>query len=231
VVDGDAEIPLVGHGRFSRVQTHSHSELRVVRPRVLGERPLRRGRGEHRVLRPRERSEERVSLSVDLVASVLAEGGAQQMRMVLQSAGVTVAELSRQLRGSFDVGEQERDRSRWKRHPSETYPAVGGLHALHASLDEVCVVVDAAVRGEPRAAQLLFAQVHRLDMLDIATPSRRDVVRSPFVGIRAAGVLVGVGTAGDEGRRDAHREEVGNRGDVVLVSGATHAFCDLTESM
>jgi hypothetical protein len=62
--------------------------------------------------------------------------------------------------------------------------------------------------------------MHRLDAIHVAALSRGEVVRPPFVVVRAAGILIGVGTAGGEGRSNADRDEVGNGIDVIFVCGA-----------
>jgi hypothetical protein len=62
--------------------------------------------------------------------------------------------------------------------------------------------------------------MHRLDALDVTAASPPQFVLPPFVDVRAAGILVGIGAPGGQGGLNADREEVGNRGDVKFVCGA-----------
>jgi hypothetical protein len=109
MVDGDAEIPVIRDRGLTGVQAHPHPELAAIGPRMLRQRPLRGGRRDHGVLRPRECDEQRVSLRVDLVPSPLASGSTEHTEMVGEDIGVAVSKLSSELRRALDIGEQERD--------------------------------------------------------------------------------------------------------------------------
>ncbi len=109
-VDTESDIALTAHRRLARVDAHADTQLSVVGPRMLGEAELARDRAGDGVLGAPEGDEERVSLRVDLVAAVLGERLAEDPLVVGERPTVDVAsQLFEQLRGSFDVCEQEGD--------------------------------------------------------------------------------------------------------------------------
>jgi hypothetical protein len=108
--DVEAEVALLAHGRLARVQPHADKDL-AAGPVVFGERALRGNRARNRVLRARERVEERVALRVDLRAAAGAKVLAHDPPVVAHDVSVAFAELLEQARRALDVGEEECDRS------------------------------------------------------------------------------------------------------------------------
>ena len=88
----EADITLTTDGGLAGVDTHADTKLGVVRPGMFFETALAGDRSRHRVLGPPEGNEERVSLRVDLVASVFGEGLAQDPLMILECFAVAVAQ-------------------------------------------------------------------------------------------------------------------------------------------
>src|SRR5205807_5700938 len=76
-MDTEPVVALVAEARLARVDAHAHTTLHAVRPWVLGERALCRGRGQRGVRRLAKSDEEGVALRVDLLPAVLFEGGAE----------------------------------------------------------------------------------------------------------------------------------------------------------
>ena len=56
--------------------------------------------------------EESVPLCVNLIPVPLLENSTQQLPVLFQQIGVAVAQLLEQARGSLDIGEEQRNRSR-----------------------------------------------------------------------------------------------------------------------
>ncbi len=108
-MDAEADVALFADGRLARVDPHAHQQLSVAGPRLTGELPLRRDGGRDRILRARERDEERVALRVDLTAAVGVERSSQDPLVLGKGVAVEVAELLEEPRRPFDVREEERD--------------------------------------------------------------------------------------------------------------------------
>ena len=107
--DVEPDVSLVADRRFAGVQAHANPYVGASRPLVLGERALSRDCRGHRLARPRERVEERVSLGVDLAPARCAERLAEDPPVVGDHRAVLVAEVLEQLRRALDVSEQEGD--------------------------------------------------------------------------------------------------------------------------
>src|SRR2546426_4865032 len=90
-VHAEAVVPLIRHGRLGCVDAHSHAKAASRRPFLRSERLLAVDRGGGRLLGARERKEERVTLIVDFLASVLAGGGAQDLAVLGQHLSVPLA--------------------------------------------------------------------------------------------------------------------------------------------
>ena len=109
--DVEPDIPLLVHGRFTRVQTDPHADVDLTGPRLRCVRTLRldsRGDG---VSRTGEHEEEGVALRVDLDAVASRERVADDPPVRRQHLAVVVAEALEKLRRVLDVGEDEGDRS------------------------------------------------------------------------------------------------------------------------
>src|SRR6266571_4469673 len=98
----EADVALLGQPRLARVQPHAH----VYRP--VGQCTLAVRGGGHRIGRPGEGDEERVTLRVDLDALVLGKRRAESPPMLVQRLPVVVAELMQQPRRALHVREQQR---------------------------------------------------------------------------------------------------------------------------
>ena len=110
-VHAEAVVPLLRHGRLGCVDAHSHAKAASRRPFLRSERVLAVDRGGGRLLGAREREEERVALIVDFLASVLADGRAQDLPVVGEHVSVPLAQMLQQLRRALDVREHEGDGS------------------------------------------------------------------------------------------------------------------------
>ena len=101
---------------------------------MLGERALRRARGQRGVRRLAKGDEEGVALRVDLLAAVLFECGAQDPAVLGQHLAVPVSQLLEQARRALDVREEEGDGpARKLGHPRVQCTAVSGGPLLACS--------------------------------------------------------------------------------------------------
>src|SRR5829696_6661075 len=112
------------------MEPHADAHGRFRRPSVCAERALRGDRAAHGVAGAHEREEECVALGVDLATTGAAELLAQDPAVLVQHIAIRIAEIATQLRRSFDVGEQERDRPR--------------RQLTRGALDRTIVIADAA---------------------------------------------------------------------------------------
>jgi hypothetical protein len=146
LVDPEADIPLACSAGLPRVQPHADAHLDAIRPGMAFEGALSVDRARHRVARARERHEERVSLRIDLAAAMCLEALAEDPLVVGQQLAVPVAEPLDELRRSLDVGEEQRDRARWKLvHRRSIARRGGGIHCH-------CVRSDVRRASETRGA-------------------------------------------------------------------------------
>jgi hypothetical protein len=102
-VDVDPDVTLFGYERLARVQAHADAD----RPRLERSLPVD-SRGK-RIRGLREGDEERVSLRVDLDATVPAEALTQRLSMLAKHIRVCITELAQQPRRPLDVREEEGD--------------------------------------------------------------------------------------------------------------------------
>ncbi|SRR6266540_5641478 len=108
-VDVPADVPLVPEKRRPRVQTHTHLN------RAGGKRYGHLSRRGHCARRGREGKEERIALHVDLHAVVAGTGLSYEAAMLSQCLPITLGtEILKQPRRTFDVSEEEGDRSERK---------------------------------------------------------------------------------------------------------------------
>src|SRR4051812_49283912 len=91
------------------MNAHADPDPAALGPLVLGERLLRVRRGGDGFARPAERHEERVALSVDLLALVRLEGRSQQAVVRVTDVRVTAAQFSDEAGRTLDVRKQEGD--------------------------------------------------------------------------------------------------------------------------
>src|SRR5688572_17947861 len=108
-MDPETHVPLPRRTWFSRMQAHPHADLDAMLPGLVGEGPLGLYRARDRISRARERDEERVTLRVDLSATMRLEALTQDPLVNGECDLVPAAELLQKLRRAFDIGEQERD--------------------------------------------------------------------------------------------------------------------------
>ncbi len=106
-----AEVGVVTDVRLAGVHPHAHADLDAFGPGVAGERLLR-GDG-CRGSRPSvlEDDEELVAPVIDDVSASLFHGSAEKLAVVGQNLGVPIPQALKELRRSFDVGEEEGDGS------------------------------------------------------------------------------------------------------------------------
>jgi hypothetical protein len=76
-VNGNPDVAVAAKGGLPRVQSHPHAHLRVLRPPLLDERPLRRHGRSDRASGAREDSKQRVTGHVDLGTAACLDGIAQ----------------------------------------------------------------------------------------------------------------------------------------------------------
>ena len=98
----DADVPLVGHERLTRVHSHPHANRPRQRGLCIACRCQRLGGA-------REHDEERVALRVHLHAVVPRESVTQDAAVLGEHLGVLVAQFVQQARRALDVREQEGD--------------------------------------------------------------------------------------------------------------------------
>jgi hypothetical protein len=111
----DAHVAFARDERLPGMHPHSHTN------RTDLESFLTFGRSSNRIARTRKRNEERITLRVDLEASVPNEHLPEHTPVLGQRLRVPVAEFVQQPRRPLDVGEDERHRSCWQlrhRHTS-----------------------------------------------------------------------------------------------------------------
>ena len=111
-MDADPDVSSSGRPGVAGVDPHPHSQLPALRPALGRERPLPVQGGRDSVARRGERDEERVALSVDLVAAVTREGIAQEAAVGRERIAVALPELVEKRRRPLDVREEKGDRSR-----------------------------------------------------------------------------------------------------------------------
>jgi hypothetical protein len=105
--DVDSHIPLLTELSLTGVDADSDAKWLW---RVLD----RLGRGEG-IRSSCERTEERITLRIDLHAVVVDEGFAHRAPVISDEGRITMAKLSEQTSRALDVGEQEGDGSGWTR--------------------------------------------------------------------------------------------------------------------
>jgi len=110
-VHRNPDVPFAGQLDRPRVDPHPDPNLERRRPPLGAQRLLCGDGGENRVARPREGDEERVSLRVDDMTSVIEERRAQDTLLPSLDRGIVIAELPEQPRGAFDVAEEEGQRT------------------------------------------------------------------------------------------------------------------------
>jgi hypothetical protein len=107
-MDVDADVALLGEERLARVQAHPDADRSGLERNLSVDSRGKCIRG------PREGDEERVSLRVDLDATVPAKTFTQRLSMVAKHIRVRIAELVQQPSRSLDVREEEGDCPGWK---------------------------------------------------------------------------------------------------------------------
>jgi hypothetical protein len=108
-VDGDAVVAAIARLRLAGVDPDPHAHLDSLGPGVRSKRALGGRRRVDSILRPAKGDEERVTLAVDLLATVRGEGGAQELLVIGEHLPVTLAQPLEQPRRALDVREQEGD--------------------------------------------------------------------------------------------------------------------------
>ena len=76
-VNGEPGVASVGSNSLAGVYPHAYTNVRAARPPVGQERELPFHRRAHRVTGAQEGDEKRVALSIDFVAAMVREGGAE----------------------------------------------------------------------------------------------------------------------------------------------------------
>ena len=94
------------------MNAHADADRFARWPRVGKERPLHLDRRCNAGTRRREHREERVPLSVNLLAAVRAKARSDQPMMISQYIRVRVPKARQQDRGTLDISEQEGERLR-----------------------------------------------------------------------------------------------------------------------
>ncbi len=90
-VDAHAHVALAPDGRLTGVDSHSDTQLDPVRPHLLGKSLLAGHRRRNRVLCAPKRHEERVTLRVDLTATVLGKRLPQDAPVLVERLPIQLA--------------------------------------------------------------------------------------------------------------------------------------------
>src|SRR5205814_10659948 len=98
--------------RFSCMYPHAYAHYSPLGSGIRAEDPLGSGSRRNSIDGTGKGHEERISLSVDLVAVIGLEGRAQQAAALCQYTSVAITQLPEQARGPLDVGEEQCHRSR-----------------------------------------------------------------------------------------------------------------------
>jgi hypothetical protein len=107
----DTEVALRIHSWFARVQTHADANILSAGPFVSSMRALCRDGRRDSLSGTSECKEERVPLSVDLDAPVLAERGSDNAAVVRNQLCIALAEALEKARRPLNVAEEESDGS------------------------------------------------------------------------------------------------------------------------
>jgi hypothetical protein len=110
-VDGDAHIVVQRHLRLAGVHAHAHPHRGALGPGVLRQTALRLYRRSHGASGAGKRHEEGVPLGAHDVTAAARHSLAQDAVMLGQRRREPVAQAVEQLRGAFDVREEEGDRA------------------------------------------------------------------------------------------------------------------------
>ena len=114
LVDSERDVVVTVRRGETGVQSHPHSDRRVIGPRLGRELALRTDARVDGGDRIGKRDEERITFRLHLPARA-APRGAQDLAMPLEQHGVPVADPPEELCGSLDVGERERHQARRER--------------------------------------------------------------------------------------------------------------------
>src|SRR6516225_2262407 len=95
--------------RVASVNTDPNPDRRTGWPLMARQGPLDLKRAQHSLLRASERNEKRVPLRVHLMATLVRDGGADQLPVLSQDPRVAFPQRLDQPRRTFDVAEQEGD--------------------------------------------------------------------------------------------------------------------------
>ncbi len=109
LVDGEADVPLVGEPGLARVEPHPHPD------RAARKRQLRSSSRSHRIRCTAKRDKEGVALGVHLGAVVRGKRLPEQSPVLVERVGVRVPQLVQKLRRPLDVREEKRDDAGRKR--------------------------------------------------------------------------------------------------------------------
>jgi len=110
-MDGQAGISTLDRDRMAGMNAHPDPDGRVGRPLMAGQRPLDLQRAQDRLLRARERHEERVTLGVNFVTGLPGNGRPDQAPVIGQNLDVLLPQRLDQPGRTFDIGEQEGNRA------------------------------------------------------------------------------------------------------------------------
>src|SRR6266851_9570283 len=148
VMDIQAHIAFGGEFRLARVQAHADTYRHTCWPDVAGESPLGGHSRREGIGGTSKGDEEGIALRVDLVPVILVERRAQQVPRLHQQAGVAVAHLLEEVRGSLDIAEEQRDRSRRElTHAAPpdkgctTHPRRTWTTGLYDDFDRLCTII------------------------------------------------------------------------------------------
>ena len=110
----NAETNQAGFGprRLTGMNAHADADLFACWPRVGKKRPLHLDRRGNAGTRRREHGEERITLSVNLLAAVRGEARPDQPMMIGKYLRVPVAQARQQRRGALDISEEKGERLR-----------------------------------------------------------------------------------------------------------------------
>jgi hypothetical protein len=221
-VNGEPYVVRRRDHRLAGVQTHPHTHDRALRPAFCRQRALRLHRGGDRVAGTRERHEERVALSVDLVTAVTGTCSTYQAIVTRDNLRVALAKPAKQTRGPLDIGEQKRDRAAgqprhgpWLRRPTahvkvaERCPrgSRSWCELRTHAVDGRGTVVDA---GSKRAATAAMTQTTATKTRADLAPARAPIASPPLVEDRRFACLSRRGSGGHDcprRLRGAHEEQ------------------------